>query len=37
METIESILHGNGSVTLGNNERLSVPGTLRFIWEVGRG
>ena len=34
MELLYSILNNSGTVVLANNERLSVPLTLRFVWEV---
>ena len=33
-ELMECILHNQGSIILGNNERIVVPNTLRFVWEV---
>lgn len=33
-EVMWCILHNNGSIVLGNNERIVVPDSLRFIWEV---
>ena len=33
-ELMESILHNDGSVVLANNEKIIVPDSLRFIWEV---
>lgn len=33
-ELMETILHNNGSVVLGNNERILMPDNLRFFWEV---
>jgi hypothetical protein len=35
MELLYSILINSGAVVLANNERLSIPPTMRFIWEVG--
>ena len=34
LELMESILHNTGSIVLANNERIVVPDTLRFVWEV---
>ena len=34
MELLHSILNNSGSVVMANNERLCIPETLRFIWEV---
>ena len=33
-ELMESTLHNNGAVVLGNNERLMMPDNLRFLWEM---
>ena len=34
MELLYSILNNSGTVVLANNERLTIPPTMRFIWEV---
>ena len=34
LELMQTILHTDGDVVLANNERIVVPDTLRFIWEV---
>nr|KAG5694045.1 hypothetical protein BaRGS_025624 [Batillaria attramentaria] len=34
MELLYTILNHNGTVVLANNERLTIPPTLRFIWEM---
>ncbi|XP_076457719.1 uncharacterized protein LOC143291635 isoform X3 [Babylonia areolata] len=34
MELLHSILNNSGTVVLANNERISIPPTLRFIWEM---
>ncbi len=31
---MESVLHNDGTIVLADNERIIVPDTLRFIWEV---
>jgi hypothetical protein len=31
---LESVLHNDGSIVLANNERIVIPDTLRFLWEV---
>lgn len=35
MEIMGSILHNDGTIVLGNNERIPMSGHVRFIWEVG--
>ncbi|KAK6172547.1 hypothetical protein SNE40_016179 [Patella caerulea] len=35
MELLQQLLDHNGSVVLANNERLIIPDSLRFIWELG--
>ena len=34
LELMQTILHNDGEIVLANNERIVVPDTLRFIWEV---
>lgn len=34
MEIMDSILHNDGTIVLGNNERIPMSGHVRFIWEV---
>ncbi|XP_053409232.1 uncharacterized protein LOC123561373 isoform X4 [Mercenaria mercenaria] len=34
LELLQSILMNCGSMVLGNNERIAVPDTLRFMWEL---
>ncbi|XP_023931015.1 dynein beta chain, ciliary-like [Lingula anatina] len=34
LELMESILHNDGAIVLGNNERVIMPDNLRFMWEV---
>ncbi|XP_070202269.1 uncharacterized protein [Littorina saxatilis] len=34
MDLLYSILNNSGTVVLANNERLTIPPTLRFIWEM---
>ncbi|KAL3885754.1 hypothetical protein ACJMK2_025795 [Sinanodonta woodiana] len=34
MELLQSVLDSGGSVVLGNNERIVIPDTLRFMWEM---
>ncbi|XP_052258855.1 uncharacterized protein LOC127863384 isoform X2 [Dreissena polymorpha] len=34
LELLHTVLMNCGSVVLGNNERITVPDTLRFIWEL---
>ena len=34
MEIMGSILHNDGTIVLGNNERIPMSGHVRFIWEV---
>ncbi|XP_055866060.1 uncharacterized protein LOC106055129 isoform X2 [Biomphalaria glabrata] len=34
MEVIHTLLNHSGSVVLPNNERLSIPNTVKFIWEL---
>lgn len=34
MELLSAVLNNDGAVVLGNNERIIIPETVRFIWEV---
>ncbi|KAH9514965.1 hypothetical protein Btru_021540, partial [Bulinus truncatus] len=34
MELVQTLLNHTGSVVLPNNERLSIPDTVKFIWEL---
>lgn len=34
MEIMGSIVHNDGTIVLGNNERIPMSGHVRFIWEV---
>lgn len=34
MELLGAVLNNDGSVVLGNNERIVIADTIRFLWEV---
>jgi hypothetical protein len=34
MELLSAVLNNDGAVVLGNSERIIIPETVRFIWEV---
>jgi len=34
MELLQSVLMNCGTIVMGNNERITLPDTLRFMWEV---
>eukprot|EP00105_Crassostrea_gigas_P044993 XP_019929141.1 PREDICTED: dynein beta chain, ciliary isoform X4 [Crassostrea gigas] len=34
MELLSAVLNNDGAVVLGNNERIIIPETVRFIWEM---
>ena len=34
MELLQSVLINSGCVMMGNNERITIPEILRFIWEL---
>ena len=34
MELLSAVLNNDGAVVLANNERIVIPDTVRFIWEV---
>lgn len=36
MELLSAVLNNDGAVVLGNNERIIIPETVRFIWEVSK-
>ena len=34
MELLQTVLINSGCVVMGNNERIAIPETLRFMWEL---
>ena len=34
MELLQTVLINSGTVVMGNNERICIPETLRFMWEL---
>ncbi|CAH1797693.1 unnamed protein product [Owenia fusiformis] len=34
MELMSAMLHNDGAIVMGNNERINVSDTLRFVWEM---